>query len=130
MIMMMRRGSRKGGGQRGQASLQMAALAPIIILTIFAVVDGANFYFGRNAAQSAAAACAEAASVRGASAGAGQAAASSLLGQVAALKGVSVEVSVGAQQVTCTVTGAPKTLTPLPRGSVRQAVTMPKERLT
>lgn len=110
--------------------MEVAVVIPLLFLVILAAVQAATFYHARNSAQSAAAACAE--RMRGAdsSGGAGRAAARSLLNQSGALTSFSVAASNG-NNVTCTVTGsAPVIIDAGGMGTIRQTVSMPKDRVT
>lgn len=116
--------------QRGRSSLEMAIVAPVLMLVIFGIVQTAVWYTARNAAESAAAACAEAARGSTASTADGHAAAVSVAGQSGALHDINVDVSTSGEQVTCTVSGYGAYLISLGPGVITTSVSMPKDRIT
>lgn len=99
-------------------------------LIVFGAVQADIYYHGRNAAQSAAAACAERARGAAASSGEGRQSANAILSQAGALDEYSVAVSATATTVTCTVTGHAPVVIDLGLGQIEQTAAMPKERAT
>lgn len=115
--------------ERGANSIEVAIIFPVLLLLVFAVVQAAFFFHGRNVAQIAASACAETA--RGEQAGTNQEqVARSVLDQAGALSEASVTVSATTTSVTCTVSGRAPLLIPVPRSAIEQSATMPLERVT
>jgi Flp pilus assembly protein TadG len=74
--------SRPGDSDRGSSSVEFAILFPIIVILLFAGPQLALWYFAREAADAAAHAGARAASVSGATGGAGQEAADQYLARL------------------------------------------------
>lgn len=102
----------------------------VFFLVVFGAIQGGVFYHARNAAQSAAAACAERARGEQATPSAGRQSAASVLAQAGALDDYTVAVSASAAAVTCTVTGHAPVVIDLGLGQIRQTATMPKDRAT
>lgn len=116
--------------ERGQASIEWAIVFPVFLLIILIAVQAAGYYSAKNAAQSAAAACAEHARGEGASAGQGRQSAASIISQSGAMDSYSVGVSASTTQVSCTVAGRAHVIVDLGLGLVSQTATMPKERVS
>lgn len=126
----MRQPARRPRDQRGRSSLELAIVAPVLLLVIFGIVQAAVWYTARNAAESSAAACAEAARGITASAADGHAAAASVAGQSGALTDINVGVNTNGQQVVCTVSGRGAYLISFGPGLITTSVSMPKDRVT
>ena len=118
------------GDERGQASIEWAIVFPVLLLVIFTVVQAAGYYHAKNAAQSAAAACAEHARAEGSSSAQGRQSATSIISQSGAIASYTVDVNASATQVSCTVSGQAHIIIDLGLASIRQTVTMPKDRAT
>ncbi|WP_394276552.1 TadE/TadG family type IV pilus assembly protein, partial [Luteococcus sp.] len=116
--------------ERGQVSLEIVILMPLFLAVIFTIITASLFYFGKAAAQSAAAACAETTRTLDGTVTAGQAAASNVLTSADILTNPHVTADKGAAQTTCTVSGA--VLGPISLGlpTITRTVTMPTERTT
>lgn len=121
---------RRSCDQRGRSSVELAIVAPVLLLVIFGIVQAAVWYTARNAAESSAAACAEAARGITATTADGRAAAASVAGQSGALRDISVDVRATGDEVTCTVGGQGAYLISFGPGLISTSVSMPKDRIT
>lgn len=128
------RPSRGGESDRGSSSVEFAILFPIIVILLFAGPQLALWYFAREAADAAAHAGARAASVRGATGGAGREAADQYLARLdtGAITSYSVAEQDTATTVTLHVTAEVPNVIPLPgfAPTVDVTVTRGKERFT
>ncbi len=119
---------------RGSSAVEFTILFPIIVILLVGGPQVALWYFGREAAQSAAAAAARAASVEGAAAGAGKASAVSYLNGVGkdAITGYTVDETDSATTVTIHIHVTVPNVIPLPgfSPSADVTVTRGKERFT
>lgn len=105
---------------------------PVVLLLIFATVQGALHFHARNLAQAAAAEAVTAASVADGSAGDGQAAAEQFIAAAGGgtLEDTAVTVQRSAGSVTATVTGRSINILPgIPTPAIRQTVSGPVERV-
>lgn len=116
--------------ERGQASIEWAIVFPVFLLVILVAVQAAGYYSAKNAAQSAAAACAEHARGEGVSGGQGRQSAASIISQSGAMDSYSVDVNASNTQVSCTVSGRAHVIVDLGLGLVSQTASMPKERVS
>ena len=119
---------------RGSSGVEFAILFPVIVVLLFGGPQLAMWYFAREAAQSAAAAGARAASVDGAASGAGDAAATSYLAKVGkgTITGYTVDETDAATTVTIHIHVTVQNVIPLPgfSPSADVTVTRGKERFT
>lgn len=127
---MISRHHRRRLDERGQASIEWAVVFPVFLLVILTVVQAAGYYHAKNAAQSAAAACAEHARGENASGAKGRQSATSIISQSGAMDTYTVDVRASATQVSCTVSGRAHVIVDVGLGSIRQTAAMPKERVT
>lgn len=116
--------------QRGFSdSIQWTILMPMVLLVIFGIIQVGLWAHGRTVAGNAAAAAAEEASLLHATSGAG-----AELGRRVAARGglerLEVSVTVGATEVTATVSGRMPTFFDAGQTHVTQQVTRPRERVT
>jgi Flp pilus assembly protein TadG len=118
-------------GEEGSAAVEVAVLAPLLVLVVFAGVQLAQWYFARTGAYEAAVAGAQAGRLHQAAADAADSAARSyLLGLGGSVGSPSVQVSTSAEDVTVTVSGQAPLILALPGLSltVEQSATAPMER--
>ncbi|MFJ9080092.1 TadE/TadG family type IV pilus assembly protein [Streptomyces sp. NPDC102278] len=127
-------GGGRGGKDRGESSIQMAIVFPIVLLVTICVVQAAMWFFARNIALTAAREGVAAARVYQSPEGAGAARARETLGRIAgdSLTGTTVSTSgSSATEVRVTVTGhAPSMIPGLSGLSVSQSAGAPRERWT
>lgn len=127
-------GGDRGGKDRGESSVQMAIVFPIVLLVTICVVQAAMWFFARNIALTAAREGVAAARVYQSPEGAGAARARETLGRIAgdSLTGTTVSTSgSSATEVRVTVTGhAPSMIPGLSGLSVSQSAGSPRERWT
>lgn len=120
--------------ERGSATLEITVCFPVLLLVIFAVIQGALYYHARDVALAAATDGLTAAQARGGSAAAGRTAAYSFVtraGGDSVLRGYAVSTSRSGVNATVTVTGRVPSLFPgLPNWSVSQTADGPVERFT
>lgn len=117
--------------ERGQTSIEWAIIFPVFLLVILAAVQAAGYYHAKNAAQSAAAACAEHARGETSNGAQGRQSAASIISQSGAMDSYAVDVSASGDQVTCTVSGQAHVIIDLGGlASISQSAAMPKERVT
>ena len=123
--------SRVARDDRGGA-LQMAVLAPVLLILIWLVVQGGLWYNARHVALAAAQQGARAASVDGGNTAAGGAAAQAFIDQAGAgsFTSSSVTPTRNSRTVTVTVTGTSPTFVPGLNLTIRQSASMPVERFT
>ncbi|MFD9535045.1 TadE/TadG family type IV pilus assembly protein [Streptomyces sp. NPDC060010] len=121
-------------GDRGESSIQMAIVFPIVLLVTICVVQAAMWFFARNIALTAAREGVAAARVYQSPEGAGAARARETLGRIAgdSLTGTTVSTSgSSATEVRVTVTGhAPSMIPGIAGLSVSQSAGAPRERWT
>ena len=121
-------------GERGSASLQLAALLPVLFGVMFLGLQAALIYHARTVAVAAAAQGARAAAVEGGTPGDGAAAAADFVAQAGGqdvLENPAVTAGrSGAATVTVTVTGTALTVLPGWHPQIRQSATLPAERIT
>ena len=121
---------RRGESDRGSSSVEFAILFPIIVTLLFAGPQLALWYFAREAADAAAHAGARAASVTGATGGAGQEAADQYLARLGtgAITRYSVAEQNTATTVTVHVTAEVPNVIPLPGFTPTADVTVARGR--
>ncbi|MGG8410352.1 TadE/TadG family type IV pilus assembly protein [Streptomyces sp. 12297] len=120
-------------GDRGESSIQMAIVFPVVILVTVIVVQAAMWVYARNIALTAAREGVSAARTYQAPEGAGAARARETLGRIAgdSLTGSQVATSSTGTEVRVTVTGqAPSLIPGLSGMSVSQSASAPRERWT
>ncbi|MFI5987670.1 TadE/TadG family type IV pilus assembly protein [Streptomyces sp. NPDC051555] len=130
---MLAAGRRRAGGDRGEASIQMAIVFPFVILMTVAVVQAAMWMYARNIALTAAREGVAAARVYQAPDSAGTARARETLQRIAgdSLTGTGVSSGGSATEVRIMVTGNAPSLIPGISGlSVSQSAGAPRERWT
>ncbi|MER6521782.1 TadE family protein [Streptomyces sp. NPDC001553] len=127
-------GGDRGGKDRGESSIQMAIVFPIVLLVTVAVVQAAMWFFARSIALTAAREGVAAARLYQSPEGAGAARARETLGRIAgdSLTGTTVSTSgSSATEVRVTVTGhAPSMIPGIAGLSVSQSAGAPRERWT
>ncbi|MFD2027392.1 TadE/TadG family type IV pilus assembly protein [Promicromonospora aerolata] len=118
--------------ERGAASLQTVLTYPIVLMLIFAMVQGMLYFHAQNTAQSVANGAVQAARVEGGSVDAGYAEAASRLDRGGdAFASVNVSVTRGEEMATARVTGLAPSIVPGFQGlRVEQSATGPVERFT
>ena len=118
--------------ERGAASLQTVLTYPIVLMLIFAMVQGMLYFHAQNTAQSVANGAVQAARVEGGSVDAGHAEAASRLARGGeAFATVKVSVTRGEEMATATVVGLAPSIVPGFRGlRIEQSATGPVERFT
>lgn len=118
--------------ERGAASLQTVITYPIVLLLIFAMVQGVLYFHAQNTAQSVANGAVQAARVEGGTLDAGYAEAASRLARGGdAFAAVDVSVTRGPQTATARVVGLAPSIVPGFRGlRIEQSATGPVERFT
>ncbi|EDX21199.1 conserved hypothetical protein [Streptomyces sp. Mg1] len=126
--------SMRGDSDRGESSIQMAIVFPLILLVTVAVVQASMWVYARNIALTAAREGVAAARTYQAPEGAGVARATETLGRIAgdSLAGSTVSTTgSSATEVRVTVTGQALSLIPGLSGlSVSQSASAPRERWT
>lgn len=127
-------GGDRGGRDRGESSIQMAIVFPIVLLVTICVVQAAMWFFARNIALTAAREGVAAARVYRSPEGAGAARARETLGRIAGDSLTATTVSTSgssATEVRVTVTGQAPSMIPGIAGlSVSQSAGAPRERWT
>ncbi len=128
------RARRKNRGDAGSASLEIAILAPALLLLVFAIVQGALWFHARNLAQAAAQEGATAGAAYTATTGAAAARARAFLAEQAgdSLTGATVSTS-GSTPTTVRVVVSGRALSVLPGVpgmTVTQTAVVPVERFT
>jgi Flp pilus assembly protein TadG len=118
--------------ERGAASIQTVLTYPIVLMLIFAMVQGMLYFHAQNTAQSVANGAVQAARVEGGSVESGHAeAAARLVRGGEAFATVNVSVTRGEEMATATVTGLAPSIVPGFRGfRIEQSATGPVERFT
>lgn len=117
--------------EHGMQNVSAIAVAPVLLLFVFTIIQAAVFWNASNAAHSLASITYEAQRLYQAAPGAGQAAAGEYLPQLATtLTDVNVNVSRSATQATVTVTGRAPSIVPGWNLAVSKTVTGPVERWT
>ncbi|GGM12339.1 TadE/TadG family type IV pilus assembly protein [Promicromonospora citrea] len=118
--------------ERGATSIQTVLTYPIVLMLIFAMVQGMLWFHAQNTAQSVANGAVQAARVEGGSVDAGYAEASSRLARAGdAFASVTVSVVRGQETATARVVGLAPSIVPGFRGlRVEQSATGPVERFT
>lgn len=117
--------------EHGMQNIAAIAVAPILLLFVFTIVQAAAFWNAANAAHSIATIAYEAQRVHESPPGAGQAAASQYLPQLATtLTDVDVDVTSGATTASVTVTGNAPSIVPGWNLQISETVTGPVERWT
>lgn len=116
--------------ERGATSIQTVLTYPIVLMLIFAMVQGMLWFHAQNTAQSVANGAVQAARVEGGSVDAGYAEASSRLARAGdAFASVTVSVVRGQETATARVVGLAPSIVPGFRGlRVEQSATGPVER--
>ncbi|MDH6710909.1 Flp pilus assembly protein TadG [Kitasatospora sp. MAA19] len=121
---------RAPGGDRGAVSLELAIVFPLVMLTIFTIIQAGLWYHARSVALSAAQRGAERARIQGATVGQGTAAAEDFLSRAGSSIGDrSVTGSDGAS-VRIEVSGTVSTWIPGLSLPVRQHASAARERVT
>ena len=131
---MSRSANRRSGSDRGSASLEIAILGPALLLLIFAIVQGALWFYARSLALAAAQEGAAAGRARGASASAGVNRANAFLQRSAqdSLQAITVS-SAGSSATTIRIEVKGRSLSVLPGFpgiNVNQSAEAPVERFT
>jgi Flp pilus assembly protein TadG len=118
--------------ERGAASLQTVLTYPIVLMLIFAMVQGMLYFHAQNTAQSVANGAVQAARVEGGSVDSGYAEAASRLARGGeAFASVDVSVTRGEEMATARVVGLAPSIVPGFRGlRIEQSATGPVERFT
>jgi Flp pilus assembly protein TadG len=118
--------------ERGAASIQTVLTYPMVLMLIFAMVQGMLYFHAQNTAQSVANGAVQATRVEGGSVESGYAeAAARLVRGGDAFASVDVLVTRGEEMATATVTGLAPSLVPGFRGlRIEQSATGPVERFT
>lgn len=101
--------------ERGSTSLELVILFPVVLLLIFAGIQGALYYHARNVALSAAQQGVRAAKAENGSSDQGRQAAQAFVDQAGGdnvMTGVNVTSNRGANEATVTVTGRPLSVIP------------------
>lgn len=101
--------------ERGSTSLELVILFPVVLLLIFAGIQGALYYHARNVALSAAQQGVRAAKAENGSSDQGRQAAQAFVDQAGGdnvITGVNVTANRGANEATVTVTGRPISVIP------------------
>lgn len=111
-------------------SVAWAVLAPLVLVLVLGIVQGAVWAHGRTVASNAAVAAAEEASVLGGSGVPGAVAAGESLARGGGLADVSVRVVPGPDAVTAVVTGRTVTFFDLGQSRLEARATRPLERVT
>jgi len=119
-------------GERGSVSVEMVVLMPLLLLILFAGVQGAVYYHARTLAIAAAQEGARAAARENATAAAGTAAASAFLADTArdSLTAVTITGTRTATTASFTVRGSSLSLVPGWTPTVEQSASLPVERLS
>ena len=105
----------RGRDERGSTSLELVILFPVVLLLIFAGIQGALYYHARNVALSAAQQGVRAAKAENGSSDQGRQAAQAFVDQAGGanvMTGVNVTSNRGANEATVTVTGQPISVIP------------------
>lgn len=120
----------KWGEQGGAHTVETVLLVPSFFLLIFLAIQIGLFWNANNVAHSAASAAYNEARLEGASAGAGDAAARSLLAKHnSPVEGLQVKINRAGESVTATVTGRGPSIVPFWEGpKIQQQVSGPTER--
>jgi hypothetical protein len=124
---------RRWGEDRGDASIQMAIVFPVILLTTIAVIQASLWYYAREIALTAAREGLTAARVYQASPADGTARAQEVLGRSAgdSLRGYGVSAGDDGQRVRVQVSGTALSMIPgLPGLTITQSASSPVERWT
>lgn len=106
---------RRRRDERGSTSLELVILFPVVLLLIFAGIQGALYYHARNVALSAAQQGVRAAKAENGSSDQGRQAAQAFIDQAGGhdvITAVNVTSNRGANQATVTVTGRPISVIP------------------
>lgn len=115
----------------GSYSIEMAIVAPIILLVLFGTIQTGMWFHARSVATSAAQVSVQASRVYDGSAGAGQSAGMAYISSVGGLDTPGVAVTRGGTQTTAVVTGSTTRLVPgVPLPQIRVQSTAAVERLT
>ncbi|GAA1863496.1 hypothetical protein GCM10009751_21750 [Myceligenerans crystallogenes] len=119
-------------GERGVASIQTVIVYPVVLLLVFAMVQGVLYFHAQNIARSVANGAVQAARLESGTEAAGYAAAGDRLDRVRdAFTTVDVVVERGPEVATATVVGLAPSLVPGFRGlRIEQTATGPVERFT
>jgi Flp pilus assembly protein TadG len=120
-----------GGADRGALSLELAILAPAVMMLLFTIVQAGFYFYARDVAVTAAQQGVETARVHGAALGEGEAQTWDLLHRTGgSITGSAVTGSQTAATVTITVSGTVTTWIPGLTFHLSQTATAAKERLT
>lgn len=117
-------------GSRGNASMELAIIFPVILLLIFGTLQLVIHLNARNTAQAASAACAESARRLGSGPEEGRRAADNVLRASGSLHEATVSITPSATQISCTVRGRVNRLVPVGPSTTEMTAVMPRERLT
>ncbi|SOC51217.1 TadE/TadG family type IV pilus assembly protein [Ornithinimicrobium cerasi] len=123
---------RATGRERGSSSVEVVVLLPLVLLLMFAMVQGGLWFHARAVALAAATEGARVAAAESSTAGAGITAATSFIADAGS--GVVLDPAVtgsrSATTATVTVTGQAQSLIPFLDPSVAQSASFPTERIT
>lgn len=116
---------------RGSVTIEMVILFPVLLIMLFAAVQGGLWFHARNVAMSAAQEGARVSASYESSTGKGAAAAQSFA-SAAGAKGITVSVSATATTTTAIVSVEAPNLVPflIPHMPIHQSATMPLERIS
>lgn len=128
----MKRDHRRARGERGSASAELVVLMPLLLMVLFASVQGAVYFHARTLAIAAAQEGARAAAREHGSQAAGTSAAAAFLTATAgdSLTGITITGSRTASAATITVRGSSLTLIPGWTPTVEHSASLPVERIT
>lgn len=117
---------------RGAGSVEVVVILPLVLLLLFAMVQGGLWFHARAVALGAAQEGARVAAAEDSSAGAGISAASSFVADAGAgvVLNPSVRGSRSATTATVTVTGQAQSLVPFLNPALTQSASFPTERIT
>lgn len=126
------RSPRRPRGERGSASVELVVLMPLLLLILFAGIQGAVYYHARTLAIAAAQEGARAAARENATTTAGTAAAHAFLARTAgdSLTAVTITGTRTATTASFTVRGSSLSLIPGWTPTIEQSASLPVERLT
>lgn len=117
--------------ERGSATVEMLMVMPVLMVILFAALQGGLYYYGRSAALAIANTGVRAAAVENGTTADCQAAAEAMGAKVGdALTGVTIRCTRSATDAAVTVSGTTLSVVPLVLPHTRQSVSLPVERVT